>query len=176
MGTIARYISANSAARNRGEGAGDGEVCERASTRRDHAGARTLKRQISPTCAVTHSPTVASALLRHRDVEVYLIGGRLLRHSMVTCGGRRRGTSTGTALRRQPSGTPAEALTPEGAPGSGAPIGVSGQVTLIAVSSTTKEVWLLLSSVPVNGSVTVRPAKPASEKCGRHPRPTRRSR
>lgn len=35
---------------------------------------------------VTHSPTVASALVHHRDVEVYLIGGRLFRHSMVTCG------------------------------------------------------------------------------------------
>jgi len=35
---------------------------------------------------VTHSPTVASALVDHRDVEVYLIGGRLFKHSMVTCG------------------------------------------------------------------------------------------
>ncbi|MBB2915399.1 DeoR/GlpR family transcriptional regulator of sugar metabolism [Streptosporangium becharense] len=35
---------------------------------------------------VTHSPTVASALADHRDVEVYLIGGRLFKHSMVTCG------------------------------------------------------------------------------------------
>lgn len=35
---------------------------------------------------VTHSPTVAGALVHHRDVEVYLIGGRLFRHSMVTCG------------------------------------------------------------------------------------------
>ncbi|MFI9813855.1 DeoR/GlpR family DNA-binding transcription regulator [Saccharothrix variisporea] len=35
---------------------------------------------------ITHSPTIASALLDHRDVEVYLIGGRLFRHSMVTCG------------------------------------------------------------------------------------------
>ena len=35
---------------------------------------------------VTHSPTVASALARHQDVEVYLIGGRLFKHSMVACG------------------------------------------------------------------------------------------
>jgi DeoR/GlpR family transcriptional regulator of sugar metabolism len=35
---------------------------------------------------VTHSPTVAGALAGHRNVEVYLIGGRLFKHSMVTCG------------------------------------------------------------------------------------------
>ncbi|MGK5551346.1 DeoR/GlpR family DNA-binding transcription regulator [Actinomadura kijaniata] len=35
---------------------------------------------------VTHSPTVAGALAGHRDVEVYLIGGRLFKHSMVACG------------------------------------------------------------------------------------------
>lgn len=35
---------------------------------------------------VTHSPTVASALAEHREVEIYLIGGRLFRHSMVACG------------------------------------------------------------------------------------------
>ncbi|OHV35649.1 MULTISPECIES: DeoR/GlpR family DNA-binding transcription regulator [Pseudofrankia] len=35
---------------------------------------------------VTHSPTVASALVDHQDVEVYLIGGRLFKHSMVACG------------------------------------------------------------------------------------------
>jgi DeoR/GlpR family transcriptional regulator of sugar metabolism len=35
---------------------------------------------------VTHSPTVASALARHQEVEVYLIGGRLFKHSMVACG------------------------------------------------------------------------------------------
>ncbi|MBL7489354.1 DeoR/GlpR transcriptional regulator [Frankia sp. AgB1.9] len=35
---------------------------------------------------VTHSPTVASALVGHQDVEVYLIGGRLFKHSMVACG------------------------------------------------------------------------------------------
>jgi DeoR/GlpR family transcriptional regulator of sugar metabolism len=35
---------------------------------------------------VTHSPTVAAALVDHRDVEVFLLGGRLFRHSLVTCG------------------------------------------------------------------------------------------
>ena len=35
---------------------------------------------------VTHSPTVAVALLDHRDIEVFLLGGRLFRHSAVTCG------------------------------------------------------------------------------------------
>ncbi|MEV0230803.1 DeoR/GlpR family DNA-binding transcription regulator [Nonomuraea sp. NPDC050786] len=35
---------------------------------------------------ITHSPTVASALGEHQDVEVYLIGGRLFKHSMVACG------------------------------------------------------------------------------------------
>jgi DeoR/GlpR family transcriptional regulator of sugar metabolism len=35
---------------------------------------------------VTHSPTVAAALVDHRDVEVYLLGGRLFKHSLVTCG------------------------------------------------------------------------------------------
>jgi DeoR/GlpR family transcriptional regulator of sugar metabolism len=35
---------------------------------------------------VTHSPTVAAALVDHRDVEVFLLGGRLFKHSLVTCG------------------------------------------------------------------------------------------
>ena len=35
---------------------------------------------------VTHSPTVASALLDHRGIDVFLLGGRLFRHSAVTCG------------------------------------------------------------------------------------------
>jgi DeoR/GlpR family transcriptional regulator of sugar metabolism len=38
-------------------------------------------------CAViTHSPTIAAALLPHENVEVFLLGGRLFKHSMVTCG------------------------------------------------------------------------------------------
>jgi DeoR/GlpR family transcriptional regulator of sugar metabolism len=35
---------------------------------------------------VTHSPTIAAALVDHRDVEVFLLGGRLFKHSLVTCG------------------------------------------------------------------------------------------
>jgi DeoR/GlpR family transcriptional regulator of sugar metabolism len=35
---------------------------------------------------VTHSPTVAAALVDHRDVEVFMLGGRLFKHSLVTCG------------------------------------------------------------------------------------------
>ncbi|GAA0547915.1 DeoR/GlpR family DNA-binding transcription regulator [Paractinoplanes ferrugineus] len=35
---------------------------------------------------VTHSPTVAAALVSHPTVDVYVLGGRLFRHSVVTCG------------------------------------------------------------------------------------------
>ncbi|GAA2712368.1 DeoR/GlpR family DNA-binding transcription regulator [Actinoplanes palleronii] len=35
---------------------------------------------------VTHSPTVAAALVGHPSVEVYVLGGRLFKHSAVTCG------------------------------------------------------------------------------------------
>jgi DeoR/GlpR family transcriptional regulator of sugar metabolism len=35
---------------------------------------------------VTHSPTIAAALAGHSSIEVYVLGGRLFRHSMVTCG------------------------------------------------------------------------------------------
>jgi DeoR/GlpR family transcriptional regulator of sugar metabolism len=35
---------------------------------------------------VTHSPTIATALAEHERIEVYLLGGRLFRHSMVACG------------------------------------------------------------------------------------------
>ncbi|MBV9794418.1 MAG: DeoR/GlpR transcriptional regulator [Actinobacteria bacterium] len=35
---------------------------------------------------ITHSPTIASALLDHPGVEIILIGGRVFRHSAVTCG------------------------------------------------------------------------------------------
>jgi len=34
----------------------------------------------------THSPTIAAALVAYPDVEVWLIGGRLYRHSMVAIG------------------------------------------------------------------------------------------
>ncbi|WP_075731592.1 DeoR/GlpR family DNA-binding transcription regulator [Streptomyces acidiscabies] len=35
---------------------------------------------------ITHSPTVASALLEHPVAEVFLLGGRLFKHSAVACG------------------------------------------------------------------------------------------
>ena len=35
---------------------------------------------------VTHSPTIATALVDHVGIEVQILGGRLFRHSMVTCG------------------------------------------------------------------------------------------
>jgi DeoR/GlpR family transcriptional regulator of sugar metabolism len=35
---------------------------------------------------VTHSPTVAAALVGQPRVEVYVLGGRLFKHSAVTCG------------------------------------------------------------------------------------------
>jgi DeoR/GlpR family transcriptional regulator of sugar metabolism len=35
---------------------------------------------------VTHSPTIAAALVDHPVVEVYVLGGRLFKHSAVTCG------------------------------------------------------------------------------------------
>ncbi|MGW4522118.1 DeoR/GlpR family DNA-binding transcription regulator [Amycolatopsis sp. NPDC004378] len=47
--------------------------------------AKALPRDLEAT-VVTHSPTVAVALLDHRHVEVFLLGGRLFRHSAVTCG------------------------------------------------------------------------------------------
>jgi len=35
---------------------------------------------------ITHSPTIAVALADHPSVEVLLLGGRLFKHSIVTCG------------------------------------------------------------------------------------------
>ncbi|MEU4245000.1 DeoR/GlpR family DNA-binding transcription regulator [Actinoplanes sp. NPDC026619] len=35
---------------------------------------------------VTHSPTVAAALVAHPTVDVYVLGGRLFKHSAVACG------------------------------------------------------------------------------------------
>jgi DeoR/GlpR family transcriptional regulator of sugar metabolism len=35
---------------------------------------------------VTHSPTVAAALVAHPAVDVFVLGGRLFKHSAVTCG------------------------------------------------------------------------------------------
>lgn len=47
--------------------------------------ARALPSDMSAT-VVTHSPTVAAALVDHPTVEVYVLGGRLFKHSAVTCG------------------------------------------------------------------------------------------
>jgi DeoR/GlpR family transcriptional regulator of sugar metabolism len=44
-----------------------------------------LPRTLSCT-VITHSPTVAVALLDHPGAEVLLLGGRLFKHSAVTCG------------------------------------------------------------------------------------------
>ncbi|MFJ5141612.1 DeoR/GlpR family DNA-binding transcription regulator [Streptomyces sp. NPDC088707] len=35
---------------------------------------------------ITHSPTIAAALIDHPQVEVFLIGGRIYKHSAVACG------------------------------------------------------------------------------------------
>ena len=35
---------------------------------------------------ITHSPTVASALVDHHGIDLYVLGGRIYKHSMVACG------------------------------------------------------------------------------------------
>ncbi|MEU9862530.1 DeoR/GlpR family DNA-binding transcription regulator [Streptomyces sp. NPDC047971] len=35
---------------------------------------------------ITHSPTIAAALLDHPEAEIFLLGGRLFKHSAVACG------------------------------------------------------------------------------------------
>jgi DeoR/GlpR family transcriptional regulator of sugar metabolism len=47
--------------------------------------AHALPRDLRATM-VTHSPTVAAALVDHPRVDVYVIGGRLFKHSAVACG------------------------------------------------------------------------------------------
>ncbi|MEW2291205.1 DeoR/GlpR family DNA-binding transcription regulator [Streptomyces sp. NPDC006743] len=47
--------------------------------------ARALPRDLSCT-VITHSPTIAAALLDHPRAELFLLGGRLFKHSAVTCG------------------------------------------------------------------------------------------
>jgi DeoR/GlpR family transcriptional regulator of sugar metabolism len=47
--------------------------------------AQALPRDLRAT-VVTHSPTVAVALVDHPEIEIYLLGGRLFKHSVVTCG------------------------------------------------------------------------------------------
>ncbi|MFH5773126.1 DeoR/GlpR family DNA-binding transcription regulator [Paracoccus sp. NGMCC 1.201697] len=47
--------------------------------------ARSLPAQLSATI-ITHSPNVAMELLNHSNLDVEIVGGRLLRHSVVTSG------------------------------------------------------------------------------------------
>lgn len=47
--------------------------------------ARALPKDLVCT-VITHSPTVAAALLDHPQAELYLLGGRVFKHSAVTCG------------------------------------------------------------------------------------------
>jgi DeoR/GlpR family transcriptional regulator of sugar metabolism len=36
--------------------------------------------------AITHSPIIAAALVEHPAAEVLILGGRVFKHSAVTCG------------------------------------------------------------------------------------------
>ncbi|MDT0422805.1 MULTISPECIES: DeoR/GlpR family DNA-binding transcription regulator [unclassified Streptomyces] len=47
--------------------------------------ARALPHEL-PCTVITHSPTIAAALLDHPRAELFLLGGRLFKHSAVTCG------------------------------------------------------------------------------------------
>ncbi|MEW2552782.1 DeoR/GlpR family DNA-binding transcription regulator [Streptomyces zhihengii] len=47
--------------------------------------AHALPRDLDCT-VITHSPTVAAALLDHPRAELFLLGGRVFKHSAVTCG------------------------------------------------------------------------------------------
>ncbi|TDT98707.1 DeoR family transcriptional regulator [Streptomyces sp. 846.5] len=47
--------------------------------------ARALPRDLSCT-VITHSPTIAAALLDHPQAELFLLGGRIFKHSAVACG------------------------------------------------------------------------------------------
>jgi DeoR/GlpR family transcriptional regulator of sugar metabolism len=46
---------------------------------------------------VTHSPTVAAALVGHPAVDVFVLGGRLFKHSAVTCGAAAAEAAQGVA-------------------------------------------------------------------------------
>ncbi|MCO8271505.1 DeoR/GlpR family DNA-binding transcription regulator [Actinoplanes sp. TRM 88003] len=46
---------------------------------------------------VTHSVTVAAALVEHRSVDVLVLGGRLFKHSAVTCGATTAEAASGIA-------------------------------------------------------------------------------
>ena len=47
--------------------------------------ARALPQDLSCT-VITHSPTIAAALLDHPQAELFLLGGRIFKHSAVACG------------------------------------------------------------------------------------------
>ncbi|MFG3343595.1 DeoR/GlpR family DNA-binding transcription regulator [Streptomyces sp. NPDC048018] len=47
--------------------------------------ARALPKDLACT-VITHSPTIAAALLGHPRAELFLLGGRVFKHSAVTCG------------------------------------------------------------------------------------------
>ncbi|MFI5530193.1 DeoR/GlpR family DNA-binding transcription regulator [Kitasatospora sp. NPDC051853] len=47
--------------------------------------ARALPKGLACT-VITHSPTVATALIDHPGAEIFLLGGRVFKHSAVTCG------------------------------------------------------------------------------------------
>jgi DeoR/GlpR family transcriptional regulator of sugar metabolism len=46
---------------------------------------------------ITHSPAIATALLDHPAVEVFVLGGRLFRHSAVTCGAAAAAAAAGVS-------------------------------------------------------------------------------
>jgi DeoR/GlpR family transcriptional regulator of sugar metabolism len=48
-----------------------------------------VARALAPTLqatVITHSPTIAAALVPHPNVEILLLGGRIYKHSAVACG------------------------------------------------------------------------------------------
>jgi DeoR/GlpR family transcriptional regulator of sugar metabolism len=47
--------------------------------------ARALPKDLACT-VITHSPTIATALIEHPRAELFLLGGRVFKHSAVTCG------------------------------------------------------------------------------------------
>jgi DeoR/GlpR family transcriptional regulator of sugar metabolism len=47
--------------------------------------ARALPQELACT-VITHSPTIAAALLDHPQAELFLLGGRIFKHSAVACG------------------------------------------------------------------------------------------
>jgi DeoR/GlpR family transcriptional regulator of sugar metabolism len=47
--------------------------------------ARALPKELTCT-VITHSPTIATALIDHPGAELFLLGGRVFKHSAVTCG------------------------------------------------------------------------------------------